>query len=429
MDIVLELFANCQVKIHTATEVPSRPGFDGSREKSRHRLAKQQQEVERLRWDLYLLSLHGQKKLLPAIKDHANEYSPRELVLQSTALFYDESINTVVRLREDAIAPYLPSAESVLDILKKSQARPRRHSTWGLAQRDKKFTSRARRHILEAGNEMEAKYGCDSVTMLTLTIPGSGAAVYDCVSRWSGWLVNRLLQRLRDYSRRLLAKEGIGAPDWFFVWEFQKRGALHLHFAIGHDDRDVRWEAARRLKRGWYDGLDALGQNEGIDLYRNYHRGFSHRENQKAWQSDIQDCKKNVAGYFAKYCSKSGNSKDVGALRASSKTLKSCSLSPSRWWGSCKALKASIKSYRVRIRIRGLDYEQTECWKARIARFVERVTGQRIDYAEYAVKPSPDFTVVSGSIGGCFFSSSQREVIREAFRSYAGIIKSCIKDY
>lgn len=246
-----------------------------------------------------------------------------------------------------------------LDIIKKSQHTTKKPRPWGKVQTVKKFTRNAKQKILEAGAVVDRHCDSDSRYELTLTVPGSGIEVYDAVSRYSGYIVNRMAQVIR----RLEAK----GWDilWFYVWEHQKRGALHQHWCISmpNQPRMAEW-LCRQLRLKWFDLLEELSVKTGIDLFQK--RGFSGtwRHSPEVWQSNIALVRKSVAAYFSKYLSKNCETTRFNRERRQRQEAlrkkhpdrveyaRVISLCPSRYWGCGSRVKQLCRRYRVDVPFR-----------------------------------------------------------------------------
>lgn len=240
---------------------------------------------------------------------------------------------------------FLQRNSATLDFLKKSQQQLPKHCSWGLKQRPKVFRSQAGEKIKAGGAVIDRFCGLGNTSMLTLTLPGGAWQALDAVSRWSGWIVNRILQVVRRQ------KDSENPIYWFFVWEHQKRGALHLHFCLGWKvSQEKRELLGKEMKAKWFGCLLEIYDKEKIDCFAR--KGFqgSWRDKPEKWQWDYQEVRKSVAAYFAKYCKKnaslSGKAKkrtvrpDEGGGSSSSGLSKRKYIHyPSRYWGSSKTVK------------------------------------------------------------------------------------------
>lgn len=87
------------------------------------------------------------------------------------------------------------------------------------------FSKKSVRAVLAA---MELENGIENCIFPTLTLPSVDIAAYEGLARYSAYVCNRLSVIIERYFR----------PDLFpnmsrcFIWEYQDRGALHLHIAI-----------------------------------------------------------------------------------------------------------------------------------------------------------------------------------------------------
>ena len=177
-----------------------------------------------------------------------------------------------------------------LDLLEKSQHRQRKPRSWGLPQKEKVFRKAGADKILQGGAVFDKFVPKLDTFMLTLTLPGGISDAMECLSRYSGYLVNRLLQVIR---RDTASKAPI---YWFFVWEHQRRGALHLHLCAGSPGNGGELEQLLlQVKDKFYQVLSELSDKEGIDMFAR--RGFqgTWRNRPDKWQWDLQVIEKSVA--------------------------------------------------------------------------------------------------------------------------------------
>jgi hypothetical protein len=196
---------------------------------------------------------------------------------------------------------------------------------WGFKSRPTKFTRNARHRLLEAGAVVDAEVG-KNVYVVTLTLPGGTDKALETLANYSGWICNRLLLEVRRNTKNLY---------WFYVWERQKRGALHMHFAIGSSNISDAKKVAETLEYQWFELLLELQDKTDVDLFKR-RDGGSWRNRPEEWRSEVAPVRKSVAAYFSKYASKSTNeSSDTNNKYY-----------PARWWGSSRAIKQGIKQRR-----------------------------------------------------------------------------------
>lgn len=217
---------------------------------------------------------------------------------------------------------------------------------FGGLPRFQRFSLYGRRQILRAGGALERECGHEDCLFLTLTLPGSTKAAYKAIACYSGKAVKLLHDWLSNHISNKLS---------IYTWEWQKRGALHLHYVVHCPDRERGEWIIKNLRTQWLRILDSICEASQIDLYRK-HSGFSWASNKEITKVDAQWCKKSVAAYLSKYVSKAG--KD-------SRSMGRDSYCPSRWYGVSRPLLNLTKSLSFKVtldclreRQAWMDYEE-----------------------------------------------------------------------
>lgn len=201
------------------------------------------------------------------------------------------------------------------------------------------FTRNARHRLLEAGSLCEdPSPGHSRNVFVTFTLPGSTESAYSAISRYSGFVCNRVLQGVRDDSR---------VESWFYVWEVQKRGALHLHLCIRFRSQDDWLCLSGILYERWYSALEDVGEREGICLFEHSDSGKCTLK--RYWRYDYQLVRKSVAGYLSKYVSKGANK---GTSPEPTKAVQR--YYPRRWWGMSRNLTQEINRRRKTVCVEGV---------------------------------------------------------------------------
>lgn len=265
----------------------------------------------------------------------------REQMLSDNKLFqYRDTNGTLYRGNTESGYSEVEVSQSQLDIIRESQqankasGRTPRHS-YGQPVRKTVFTRNARHRLLEAGCLFDSVHSATHRGyFVTLTLPGSTDEAYDAISRWSGYLVNRILQVVRREIQSAL---------WFYVWELQKRGALHLHLFIALPKEVDGAYILRGLRAVWYGALVSVGEKDGTDMFR--HRKGDYCTASEFWQFDVQEVEKSPAAYISKYVSKSANA----PTESDSADMGRYSYYPARWWGMSQAFRELIKEHRFRV--------------------------------------------------------------------------------
>jgi hypothetical protein len=220
-----------------------------------------------------------------------------------------------------------------LDIISEFQQRSlkvKNRGGWGFSPKPTTFGKNARHRLLEAGAIMDNLHQ-KNVCEVTCTIPGSTVDSLRAVSQWSGWIMNRLTQ---------IVRRSKSDPAWFYVWELQKRGALHLHFAIGCSSLPDAILLAQQIEFKWFELLLELKDKCDVDVFRKNAK-WTWRDKPQSWQSHVLPIYKSVAAYFSKYAGKQS-----GAVNSINK-----SFCPARWWGSSQSIKQGIENARFKFAI------------------------------------------------------------------------------
>ena len=193
------------------------------------------------------------------------------------------------------------------------------------------FTKLAKETVQEAAAVLEHYYD-RRVLFFTATLPGSTQAALRAISEWSGYLVERFKQWLSDNCHKW---EGVG------VWERQKRGALHLHWAVGGLNEAERAWFAANFQQWWCHALRVVSAKAGVDLFE--------RESGGTWQLDPSKVRanavpvqKSISRYLAKYLSKNRIARNNWTHAANGREV----FFPSRWWGISNSLRHKVRAER-----------------------------------------------------------------------------------
>lgn len=224
-------------------------------------------------------------------------------------------------------------ALDIIDEFRQKTVCFQRRGGWGFQAKPTSFTKNARHRLLEAGAVIDQEFGLNCYEV-SLTLPGSLDAAFKVVAAYSGWLCDRLLREVRRNPE---------TQHWFYVWEFQKRGALHMHFAIAGSNLSEVKKVAQKLEYMWFELLLELEEKTGVELFRKNRRA-TWRNRPEKWQSHVAPITKSCAAYFSKYASKCSN---PGKQRNSPYYY------PARWWGSSRAIKQGINLRRHRYEFEG----------------------------------------------------------------------------
>lgn len=190
-----------------------------------------------------------------------------------------------------------------------------------------KFRNEAKRSIQRCARALDGVVDTpNDILFLTGTLPGTGADQYLAMAQWSSYIVHGLKNWIGNYVP--------GKLD-FYCWELQKRGALHLHYAVHCPDEENSAFILENFKAQWLRLLDTVSERSGVDLYLNQVRGFSHKDAKEAVQAKAERVIKGVGNYLGKYLSKSSQGTNPWGT-----------FCPCRWWGVSRPLRNIEKSER-----------------------------------------------------------------------------------
>lgn len=165
----------------------------------------------------------------------------------------------------------------------------------------------------------------DRQVFLTGTLPGSTSSAVLAFSHRAADVV-KLVQTYLPRSLGLKGKD----LSYVWVWEHQKRGALHIHIAVETPTAQCARELVACWHRVWGSVLRAIDAKVPIDLFaRRYGGTWADRPDK--WQADAALVRKSVGKYLSKYLSKGGS--------------KFVELRPPRWYGVSSNLRVRLKEW------------------------------------------------------------------------------------
>jgi hypothetical protein len=210
---------------------------------------------------------------------------------------------------------------STLDIIGKSQRKARTYT----GNRPKSFTAVSGQRVRECGSAIDHISASPSLTRaITLTLPADHVGAFKALADYSGYVINRLFQPVR--------RKHSENCHWFFVWEYQRRGALHLHIALYHPDASVGEALGNTMIEQWLKILSDIQAKTGVDMFcQKDLKTYTPREK---YQNQNQPMRRSLGAYFSKYAGKQ-----------ESKDSHHCQAYPvSRFWGCGYQTKRLVKS-------------------------------------------------------------------------------------
>ena len=245
---------------------------------------------------------------------------------------------------------------SPLDITEKSQRSVKHRAGWGFPNTPKKFTNKSGQKLRECGAMVDKLTDGrpELCRVITLTLPANTPDAFASLANYSGYIINRLFQPIRSASH---------VSAWFFVWEYQKRGALHLHICLYSEEQKLSCELGSALCSKWYSILDDVQLKSGVNMFADSESNSCRVQRYEA-KCLNQEMRKSCGGYFSKYAAKGENSEENTYVRKFSKMYP-----PSRFWGSSQLIKDMCKKYSY-TKLLAIEEHEIEAQKERILELV-----------------------------------------------------------
>ena len=197
---------------------------------------------------------------------------------------------------------------------------------FGKLPKRRPFSRYGRRVLLRAGGVFKHDGMTPEDTIFfTGTLPGSTPEAFETIARYSSYLIHRL--------KSWIAKRWPGKYD-LYVWEHQKRGALHLHYAIYVPDEAISNGLIEDFPCAWTRLLRRVSLMSGVDMF-DTGRGYSWTPEYAATLQYAQRVKMDVSRYLSKYVSKQAKGNTENADKAF--------YCPNRWYGVSRPLLAKLR--------------------------------------------------------------------------------------
>lgn len=209
---------------------------------------------------------------------------------------------------------------------------------FGGLPRNSRFGLNAKRSLLRAGGAIDRLVKSPSeVIFLTGTLPGSTPEAVETMARYSAFALHRL---------KAWVNKHVPSKKDFYCWELQRRGALHLHYAVVCSEQPVRARLIAGFAGQWGRILESISEQSGVDVFAR-EGGGTWRHSPEQWQFYAQEVEKSVAAYLSKYCGKESGKTADGVT----------AYPPTRWWGVSRPLQEFCRAlsgrYHREARYRG----------------------------------------------------------------------------
>ena len=241
-----------------------------------------------------------------------------------------------------------------LDIKSKddTRVRPRR---WSLSRN-------GRNQILRAGACFDKGLETERL-LLTGTLPGSTIASFKALAQNSTVITKRLTNWITRHEPQC---------NWMYAWEFQGRGALHIHLVVECQIEASAYFKAH-FKDEWIKLLRDVSRESKTDLFAKT-ANYSH--NPQRTQADVTVCDREPSRYISKYISKKAtNSKGFSRFP------------PKTWYQISRNLLRRLRMRTVIYEAEGLTYSQSRAIEENtLSHVAQHAIGgvRRFDGAVYA---------------------------------------------
>jgi hypothetical protein len=223
---------------------------------------------------------------------------------------------------------------------------------FGGVPRPTKFGNNARRTISRCAGVFEVDgLPPDEFLLLTGTIPGGTPESFEAVARWSSWIVKAVKTWISD--------RGVASAYSIYVWEFQKRGALHIHYCIHCADVQKKVQLMAGWKKKWTEIMDAVSERSGTDVWARK-KGGTWATNKAAIQADAQVIRKSVGAYLSKYLSKNAPTNEVKSQESRR------FYGPVRWWGVSRPLLKRCSELTEKFTIESISHSAIRYLKEKV---------------------------------------------------------------
>lgn len=271
-----------------------------------------------------------------------------------------------------------------LDITEKSQRSSKTRTGWGIPNKPKRFTSKSGQHLRECGAMVDKlTWGNpDLCRVITLTLPANTHEAFSALARHTAYLINGLFQPVRTASFE---------TAWFFVWEYQKRGALHLHICLYSENKEDSKKLGDTLIFQWYKMLDFIQAKTGVNMFASTDSNHCKVVKYEA-KCLNQEMRKSCGGYFSKYAAKGEDIPENDYVKEFSKKYP-----VSRFWGSSAKIKDMCRKYSFK-KILSTVIEEIEEQKTRILELIllcNPVKFDEYDWKKYLNKNTEKEVVIS----------------------------------
>jgi hypothetical protein len=246
--------------------------------------------------------------------DSTDELSESQIDENGTSSYPVQSLSP-----PDSVPP------GTLDISSKVETVPR--------ERQPALSRYGRNTILRAGSSFEMAPESERL-LLTGTLPGGRREAFAAIAEFSTYASHTLTDWLTRRSP---------SCKWLYVWEYQKRGALHIHLVV-ELPKEISAYVKKHFKDEWNRILLSICQLSAVNLYR---RTAKYVHSEKATQADVKVCDRDPSRYLSKYLTKT-----------QSQGFRKWRFPPKTWYQVSRSLLKSLRERTKTFLSEGLSYRQ-----------------------------------------------------------------------
>lgn len=240
------------------------------------------------------------------------------------------------------------------------------------------FSLYGRRKLVRSGALLGEGEARSRVLFLTGTLPGSTDEAFRALSDYSAWCVNELLTHI---PRLWGGKQSDCRYIW--VWELQKRGALHWHCVLECPSAESASFVRDGFKGLWIRIVKSIGRMAGIDMAERA-AGGSWADLPEVWRVEAAPARKNPSRYLAKYLSKPNGASGSGSFYF-----------PTRWYGISRTLHSALAENTFSVNPSRITDERGRVSFTNLdVSFVEKMFGLSYSSAQFSDKVRDGFTFV-----------------------------------
>lgn len=196
---------------------------------------------------------------------------------------------------------------------------------------------------------------------LTATLPGD--------DEWCKWAIAENSHLIVDRLKSWLSKR-LNSRMEFYVWEHQKREALHIHWCLYCPDDSMRQNIKDGFKAQWMRLLDGIEMEKGYSIWGR-HEKLSWEDKYSILQTQAVEVYSGVAQYMASY---------LGGENCKHANDGKIPYYPKRWFGISRPLSELIKNYTKTFQVEDYSYRKTKILFDDLSKKIEDFSDSSVNF-------------------------------------------------